>query len=271
MRRRALTLVAFLAAGVANATVDKIESCGTTWGGNDLPIARGVANDVTITGGSVDLSTSVDTTLPGVTITVLSRKNGFGSNIVLRFVAPPKGDQVDGVVTLHYLVGQESFPATLYPGIPTISSISFVPGPGIVTSGGTTRVTSLDTHVVSIRGSRLDTLNPRDTLFADAHLQHLTVVSQVSSELRLSFTSDAGDRKIDASLFTPDAWVMNCKAPLPDFVLSFTVFDPPRTPTPTPTPTATRTPTPRLFAAPLHITPGIPPGGFHPAPTPTPK
>ena len=78
-------LLLALAAGRGSASIDKVESCGTRVGANSLVLARGVANDVTVTGFGVDLATSVDTTLPGVTVSVLSRKNGFGSNIVLRF------------------------------------------------------------------------------------------------------------------------------------------------------------------------------------------
>lgn len=263
-----------LAAGRAEATVDKVESCGTEWGGASpfLVLARGVANDVTITGFGVDLATSVDTTLPGVTVSVLSRKNGLGSNIVLRFVAPAKGDEVEGVVTLHYLAGQDVVPATLRTGVPTISSIAFVPGPGVSTTGGTTRVTSLDTHVVSIKGSKLDTITPSDLSFGRAKLRNLAIVSRVSGELRFSFTSEAGDRTIDSSLFSSDGYAAHCAPPIPQFVLTFTVFDPPRTPTPTPTPTPTRTATPTATPpkfAPIHVTPGLRPS--LPTPTPTPR
>ena len=269
MRRNGavFVLAAALAAGRAEASVDKVESCGTQWGGNSLVLARGVTNDVTVTGFGVDLATSVDTNLPGVTVSVLSRKNGFGSNIVLRFVAPAKGDEVGGVVTLHYVVGQDVLPATLRTGVPTISSIAFVPGPGVSTTGGTTRITSLDTHVVSIKGSKLDTLTPYHLSFDSAKLRNLTIVSRVSGELRFSFTSEAGDRAIDSTLFTSDGYAASCTPPIPQFLLSFTVFDPPRTPTPTATATPTKTSTPFPFH-PISFTPGLP--GAFPTPPPTP-
>ncbi len=264
----AFVLGATLASGQVKASIDRLDSCETQWGGNSLVLARGVANDVTVTGFGVDLATSIDTTLPGVSVSVLSRKNGFGSNIVLRFVAPAKGDEVEGVVTLHYVAGQDVFPATLRTGVPTISSIAFVPGPGVSTAGGTTRVTSLDTHVVSIKGAKLDTLTPHNLSFGNAGFRNLTIVSRVSGELRFSFTSEAGNRTIDSHLFGSDGYAASCSPPLPQFVLSFTVFDPPRTPTPTPTSTPTRTPTP----VPFHLV--APPAGIRPlfpTPTPTPK
>ena len=90
----------------------------------------------------------------------------------------------------------------------------------------------------------------------------------MSGELRFSFTSEAGDRTIDSTLFVSDGYAASCSPPVPQFLLSFTVFNPPRTPTPTVTATPTKTPTPFPFH-PISITPGLP-GALGAARTPTP-
>ncbi len=101
--------------------------------------------------------------------------------------------------------------------------------------------------------------------FYAAGLRDARVVLQLSGELRISFTSVAGDRSIDSSLFIVDLGdFSHCQQNPPAFTLAFTVFDPPRTPTPTPTATPTRTPTPLPFR------PIAPPAGIRPFPTPTP-
>ena len=263
----ALALAAALAAGRAAATIDRLESsCGIV-ANDSIPIVRGFLNDITVSGFGVDLATSVTTTLSGVPATVLSRKNGFGSNIVVRLAPPSAGSRANGTVTLHYVGGGiDSFGVSVN-ATPTVSSIAFVPGGGVATSGGITRVTSLDPHVVDLRGANLDSLValvPQG--FFNAGLRDARVVLQLPGELRISFTSLAGDRSIDASLFIVNlADFSHCRQDPPAFTLAFTVFDPPRTPTPTPTATPTRTPTP----LPFH--PIAPPTGIHPPfPTPTP-
>lgn len=263
----ALLLAAALAAGTAEAGIDKLESCGFNWGGGVVALGRGVFNDVTVTGFGVDLATSVDSTLSNTPVTVLTRKNGFGSNIVIRLVPPTTGSRIVGAkVTLHYFGGgADVFNVDVSAG-PTVNSIAFVPGGGVSTSGGTTRVTSLDPHVVVLKGTNLDAIQPDDAEFARSGMTDAHIVLQLAGELRFSFKSDAGERSIVSSLF--GVTLGACGQTLPHFTLAFTVFDPPRTPTPTPTATATRTPTPPPFR-PIAMTPGVL-QPFVPPPTPTP-
>lgn len=259
----ALLLAAALAAGTAEAGIEKLESCGLTWGGDTVGLARGRANDVTVTGFGVDLATSVDTTAPNTPVTVVSRKNGFGSNIVIRLVPPDVGDSVSATVNLRYFGGGvDTFSASVSAG-PSVTSIAFAPGGGVSTSGGTTRVTSLDSHVVVLKGTNLDALQLNAAEFQRSGMREARVVLQLPGELRVSFTSDAGARGIGSPLFRSGF----CDQRPPDFSFAFTVFDPPRTPTPTPT--ATRTPTRPALHAPVIFTPVKGPS-FLPTRTPTP-
>jgi hypothetical protein len=91
---RAVLFAATLAAAPAHAGIEHLYSCGTEWGGNTVGISRGINNDVTVEGFGVDLATSVDSTLPNTPVTVLSRKNGAGSNIVIRIAPPAVGDRI---------------------------------------------------------------------------------------------------------------------------------------------------------------------------------
>lgn len=265
---RALLLAGALAAGTAEAGIEKLESCGYNWGGGTVALGRGHDNDVTVTGFGVDLATSVDSSLSGTPVSVISRKNGIGSNIVIRLVPPAVGAPVDGKVTLHYFGGgTDTFNVSVSAG-PTVTSIAFAPESGVSTSGGTTRVTSLDPHVVVLKGTNLDAVSLNDTEFQRGALREARVVLQLAGELRVSFKSDAGERSVGSTLFQVNAAV--CGQTPPSFTIAFTVFDPPRTPTPTPTATATRTPTPVPFH-PIVVTPGV----FQPfastkTPTPTP-
>lgn len=266
--RVAMLLTAALASGAAEAGIEKLESCGLNWGSGVVGLARGVYNDVTVTGFGVDLATSVDSTLSNTSITVTSRKNGFGSNIVVRIVPPAVGDRIVGAkVNLHYFGGGvDTFNVNVSAG-PKVTSIAFAPGSGVTTSGGTTRVTSLDPHVVILKGSNLDGVRLNDSETERGAILQAQIVLQLAGELRISFTSAAGERAISAALFEVASGL--CGHMLPEFSLGFTVYDPPRTPTPTTTPTATRTPTAPPFN-PLRIAPGVP-TSFPPTPTPTPK
>ena len=260
----ALLLGLALSAGTTQAGIEKLESCGHNWGGGVVALGRGTFNDVTVTGFGIDLATSVDTTAAGTTLSVLSRKNGFGSNIVLRLVPPAVGDRVVGAkVNLHFFGGGvETFNVDVSAG-PRVTSVAFVPGGGVSTSGGTTRVTSLDPHVVVLKGTNLDALVLDTSAVQSQGLHDMHVVLQLPDELRVSFTSAAGERDFGSGLF--EVALAVCGQMPPPFSLAFTVFDPPRTPTPTPTATPTRTPTP----VPFH--PIAPPVGIHPLfPTPTP-
>jgi hypothetical protein len=251
-----------LAAGTASATIDSVKTC-TIWGGNLAVIGRGTT-DLTVTGFGVDLATSVKTTLPNTTLIVVSRKNGFGSNIVLRFSTPDTGNAAVGTVTLGYFGGgTDVFDVRLVAG-PSVTSIAFAPGRGVTTSGGTTRVTSVDPHVMVLKGTNLDALSLLGPAYIQTPLQNLEVVLQLPGELRVSFTSSAGDRSVDNGLFLGGD---PCRSVLPAFSLAFTVFDPPRTPTPTATATPTKTATPFPFH-PVSFTPGLP--GTFPTPSPTP-
>jgi hypothetical protein len=265
MRRRvehALLLGLALAAGTASATIDSVKTC-TTWGGNRAVIGRGTT-DLTVTGFGVDLATSVKTTLPNTTLIVVSRKNGFGSNIVLRFSTPDTGNAAVGVVTLGYFGGgTDVFDVSLVAG-PSVTSIAFAPGGGVSTSGGTVRVTSVDPHVIVLKGTNLDALDLLGPAYIQTPLQNLEVVLQLPGELRVSFTSSAGDRSVGRELFTGGD---PCSSHMLPFSFAFTVFDPPRTPTPTATTTPTKTATPFPFH-PISLTPGLP--GAFPTPTPTP-
>jgi hypothetical protein len=258
----ALLLAAAFAVSPAHAGIEKLESCGLTWGGGVVGLGRGRFNDVTVTGFGVDLATSVDTTAAGTTLSVHSRKNGFGSNIVIRLVPAAVGDRIVGAqVTLHYFGGgTDVFNVDVSAG-PSVTSIAFVPGGGVSTSGGTTRVTSLDPHVVVLKGKNLDALQVDEDDFQRGGLREAHAVLQVSGELRVSFKSDAGERSINSTLFRIPAGA--CGQTPPDFTLGFTVFDPPRTPTPTPTATPTITPP----FHPITFTPGVR-TSFGPTPTP---
>ena len=259
-RIASVSLAACLAAGPALASIDEVKSC-TIWGGNHLFLSRGLSTDVTVTGFGVDLATSVTTTLPGTPLTVVSRKNGFGSNIVLRFSPAAAGNAVDGTVTLNYFGGgSDVFEASLAAS-PSVTSVAFAPERGVSTSGGVTRITSLDPHVLVLKGTNLNGVYLNDAGFASSQLHDARIVLQLPGELRISFTSAAGERSVnDGLLVVP----VPCPSLPPPFSIAFTVFDPPRTPTPTPTATPTRTPTP----LPFH--PIAPPGGIRPFPTPTP-
>ena len=231
-----LALATAIASPTVEATIDKLESsCGIAASGS-IPLVRGFLNDITISGVGVDLATSVTTTLPGVPITVVSRKNGFGSNIVVRLAPPSAGGRAGGTVTLNYFGGgTDSFGVSVN-ATPTVSSIEIVPGSGVSTSGGITRVTSLDTHVLALKGTNLDSLNPAD-LECCSGLQNTHTVLRIPSELRISFASSAGPGRILSPFFVVDqANLPNCRQDPPTFTFLITVFDPPRTPTPTPTP-----------------------------------
>jgi hypothetical protein len=261
----AILLAGVLAAGKAAAGIDTLASCGYNWGGTTAGLGRGRENDVTVTGFGVDLATSVDSSLSGATVSVVSRKNGFGSNIVIRLVFPAVGPPVDGTVTLHYFGGgTDTFNVSVSAG-PTVTSVAFAPENGVSTSGGTPRITSLDPHVVVLKGTNLDALSILGISWGD--LREPRVVLQLPGELRVSFKADAGERSVGSALFQVIG--ATCGQQPPFFTLGFTVFDPPRTPTPTATPTATRTSTPISFR-PIAVTPGalqlLPPR----TPTPTP-
>ena len=190
---------------------------------------------MTVTGFGVDLATSVTTTFPGAPLTIASRKNGTGSNIVLRFSPPLVGAGAEGNVTLHYFGGAtDDFRVTLLPG-PGVTSIAFAPGPGVTTSGGVPRVTSLDAHVVVIKGSNLNSVALNQAAFDMAGLWDRKIVLQLPGELHISFTALAGDRTFKENIFQFQMYTP-CPTPIAPFEFAFTVFDPPRTPTPTPTP-----------------------------------
>lgn len=257
-----LALAGVLTAGTAGATISAVKSC-TTWADNNLVLSRGDGTDVTVTGFGVDLATSVTTTLPGTPLTVVSRKGGTGSNIVLRFSPPMVGGAADGTVTLHYFGGAtDVFHVYLLPG-PGVTSIAFAPGPGVTTSGGLPRVTSLDAHVVVLKGSNLNSVMLRQLSFDLAGLLDPKIVLQLPGELHISFTSHAGDRLFVQDIFQFDMYTP-CGTSIAPFRFAFTVYDPPRTPTPTATPSPSPTP------APLPFRPITPPGGIRPFPTPTP-
>lgn len=261
----ALLLGATLATGPAQAGIEHLRSCGTEWGGNTVGISRGINNDVTVEGFGVDLATSVDSTLPNTPVTVLSRKNGPGSNIVIRIAPPAVGDPIyPASVNLRFFGGGvETFTVSLGAG-PTVTSIAFLPGPGVTTSGPTPRVTSLDPHVVVLKGTNVDALSMNRTAFQSAGLRDARDVLTLPGELRVQFTSAAGERTFGSNLYSFSG---PCSPSPPTFSLAFTVFDPPRTATPTVTPT--RTPTRPPLGAPVVFTPVKPPS-FMPTPTPTP-
>lgn len=261
----ALLLLAALVAAPAFAGIEHLRSCGTEWGGGVVPLSRGINNDVTIEGFGVDLATSVDSTLPNTPVTVLSRKNGAGSNIVIRIAPPAVGDHIfPASVSLRYFGGGvDTFNVSLHAG-PTVTSIAFAPGPGVSTSGATPRVTSLDTHVIVLKGTNVDALSMNTAAFEGAGFRDATRVLALPGEVRVSFTSKAGERTFGSSLYGGGT----CSQRPPTFSLTFTVFDPPRTPTPTVTPT--RTPTRRPLGAPASFTPVKGPS-FLPTPTPAPK
>ena len=258
-----LALATTVAAGPAGASIDQVETC-TIWASKSPRLTRAASTNVTVTGFGVDLATSVTTTLPGTPVTVVSRKNGFGSNIVLRFSPPAVGNAAEGTVTLHYFGGgTDVFNARLQAG-PTVTSISFAPEGGVSTSGGATRVTSLDPHVLVLKGTNLHEVRLDQSAFANSSFRDARIVLQLPDELRVSFTSAAGERNIGRGHFIAPGF---CFSQMPEFSLGFTVFDPPRTPTPTVTPTATPTRPPPN--APITFTP--PKGlSFPPTPTPTP-
>jgi hypothetical protein len=266
----ALMLAAALASAPADAGVEKLESCGQKWFPTQMDVGRGVLNDVTVTGFGVDLATSVDTSLPGTQVSILSRKNGPGSNIVIRLSAPAAGDPVEGDVKLHYFGGGlDSFGARLSAG-PTVTSIAFAPGAGVSTSGGTIRVTSLEPHVVILRGTNLNHLRTSSYLTDDRFLRltglrEARIVLQVPNELHLSFKPESGERAVSTPLFVLNETAI-CGEKLPEFSLTFTAFDPPRTPTPTPTPL----PPSADLKRPVAVGPGA---GLtlQPSPTPTPN
>lgn len=261
-----LLFAGVLASAPARAGIEHLRSCGTEWGGNTVGLSRGINNDVTVEGFAVDLATSVDSTLPNTPVTVLSRKNGAGSNIVIRIAPPAVGDHISPAsVNLRYFGGGvDTFNVSLAAG-PTVTSVAFAPEPGVSTSGGLTRVTSLDPHVVIIKGTNVDSLPIISSKFDGARLRDAHYVLKLPGEVHLSFKSDAGERTIGSSLYDFGG---PCSQRPPSFSLAFTVFDPPRTPTPTVTPT--RTPTRRPLGAPVIFTPLKGPSLLL-TPTPTPK
>ncbi|HQQ77868.1 MAG TPA: hypothetical protein PLB01_10970 [Thermoanaerobaculia bacterium] len=268
--RPALLLGIALTAGSAGASIDQVETC-TVWADKAPLLTRAAHNDVTVTGFGVDLATSVTTTLPGTPVTVVSRKNGLGSNIVLRFAPPAVGNAAEGTVTLHYFGGgTDVFNASLQAG-PSVTSISFASEGGVSKSGGATRVTSLDPHVVVLKGTNLQEVRIDDRAFFRSSLSNAKIVLQLPDELRVSFTSTAGDRDVGSRHFIAPGFCFNL---MPEFSIAFTVFDPPRTPTPTPTATQTRTPAPSPTPTKPPFGPIAPPTGVRPAlptPTPTPR
>lgn len=248
----------------AFAGIEHLYTCNTEWAGKTVPLSRGINNDVTVEGFGVDLATSVDSTLPNTPVTVLSRKNGAGSNIVLRIAPPAVGDRIfPASVNLRFFGGGvETFTVSLSAG-PTVTSVAFAPGTGVSTTGATPRVTSLDTHVIVLKGTNVDALTVYPPAFLNAGLRDARNVLTLPGEVRVSFTSTAGERTFSSSLYSGGS----CAPRPPTFSLAFTVFDPPRTPTPTVTPT--RTPTRPPLGAPVIFTPvkGTP---FLATPTPAP-
>jgi hypothetical protein len=160
-RRRLPTLLALCAAAVAladaaSASIDSIDFCGMGWVGFDagIPINRDSSNQIKVAGFGVDLATSVDCNITGSSATIIQRQGGTGSFIVINLTLPA-GPAVSGKrVTIRYLVGEDTFLVQATPR-PKVTSLAFVPDPGITTVSGMPRLGPA-TRTLSLKGTTVD-------------------------------------------------------------------------------------------------------------------
>lgn len=270
-RPQAVTAAILIAAGashVAFATIDKLESCGTQWMGGRAGARRGATNLFKLTGFGVDFATSADTSIAGSSVAITERKNGQGSYIRIA-ISIPDGDPLIGAqVRIRYAIGgPDTFLVDAYP-FPKVNTLSFVPGPGVSSSGGVPTLTTGDTHVVSLKGRYLDGFTPSYSSFLSHGMDDATQILLDQGEMRVSFQPiRAGSMTIGPDQF--ETATLLCAGSPDSFSISFNGVDRPRTPTPTATPTSTPTATPVTFH-PI-ARPSIVPGFPFPTPTPTPR
>jgi len=268
LRRRLPTLLALCAAavtlaGAASASIDRIRFCGSQWVGFDagIPINRDSSNQIEVTGFGVDLATSVECNITGSSATIIQRQGGAGSFIVINLTLPA-GPAVSGKrVTIRYLVGEDTFLVQAAPK-PRVTSLAFVPDPGITTVGGMPRLRAGEPHVLSLKGSYMDELTFCESCFGAKELRNPSEALQVAGELRVAFTPQ---RAGSITLTEDDFYAVGgCGMVLPSFSIGFTVNDlrPTATATPTRTPTAKPPSLPvikpqpiRTFRPPLQVTP----------------
>lgn len=263
---RVAALMGLLAAGTARATIDRLVVCGQEFLGRGkwVPAYRGSTTLIKVFGFGVDFATRVDTTIPDATATIIERKGGSGTYVVIRLSTPDGGKLLGAQVSLRYAVevaGPDTFTVDVYP-VPKVESLSFQSGSGVSVVNGIPNLTAGDPHILVVKGRYLDDL---DVVSSSQGLRNLSVTLRQSGEMRVSLTpAAAGSYSIDQGLFRVNA--AGCKPSLGNFTISFTAVDRPRTPTPTVTPTATPTRPP--LSLPPRLTPVAPPRLVNPTPTP---